>query len=115
MEARKLRHWILIADLIWAALALIIAYAMRYGVAGYTQAFWKPFSMFGLEFVGALVLWVGLHEWMGLDGFRGGWDLPAVFSRIFFGGFTLMAILLAGVFFGPAPGPAPLLSLFVSF
>ena len=37
MEARKLRHWILIADLIWAALALIIAYAMRYGVAGYTQ------------------------------------------------------------------------------
>ncbi len=102
MEARKLRHWILIADLIWAALALIIAYAMRYGVAGYTQAFWRPFSMFGLEFVGALVLWVGLHEWMGLDGFRGGWYLPAVFSRIFLGVLTLMAILLAGAYLARA-------------
>src|SRR5216684_2747690 len=102
METHKLRHWILIADLIWAALALIIAYAMRYGVAGYTQAFWRPFSMFGLEFVGALVLWVGLHEWMGLDGFRGGWYLPAVFSRIFLGVLTLMAILLAGAYLARA-------------
>src|SRR3989442_3953952 len=104
MEARKLRHWILIADLIWAALALIIAYAMRYGVAGYTQAFWKPFSMFGLEFVGALVLWVGLHEWMGLDGFRGGWDLPAAFFLKFFGGFALNALLFAGACAAQASG-----------
>src|SRR2546428_6978943 len=104
MEARKLRHWILIADLIWAALALIIAYAMRYGVAGYTQAFWKPFSMFGLEFVGALVLWVGLHEWMGLDGFRGGWALSPSFSRRFLGVLTLMAIFLAGACLSPFPG-----------
>ncbi len=102
MDTHKLRHWILIADLIWAAIALIIAYAMRYGVAGYTQAFWKPFSMFGLEFVGALVLWVGLHEWMGLDGFRGGWYLPAVSSRIFLGVLTLMAILLAGAYLARA-------------
>jgi len=102
MNANKLRHWILIADLLWAALALVIAYALRYGVAGYTHTLWKPFSVLGLEFMAALVLWVALHEWMGLDGFRGGWYLPAVFSRVFLGLLTLMAILLAGAYLASA-------------
>jgi len=98
MNARKLRHWILIFDLLWLALALVIAYALRYGWTGYAQTLWGPFSSFGLEFVAALVLWVALHEWMELDGFRGGWYLPAVFARIFLGVVTLMALLLAGAY-----------------
>lgn len=102
MNVNKLRHYILIADLLWAALSLVIAYALRYGVAGYTLALWKPFSVLGLEFVAALVIWVALHEWMGLDGFRGGWYLPAVFSRVFLGLLTLMAIILAGAYLASA-------------
>jgi len=102
MDARKLRHWILIADLVWAAVSLIIAYALRYGLSEHAQIFWRPFSMFGLEFVAALVIWVALHEWLGLDGFRGGWYLPAVFSRVFLGLLTLMAVLLAAAYLARA-------------
>jgi len=98
MEARKLRRWILVADLGWGAVALIIAYALRYGTDGYSPSIWKPFSIFGIEFVAASVLWVLLHEWLRLDSFRGGWYLPAVLSRIFLGVLTLMAILLAGAY-----------------
>lgn len=98
MDSRKLRRWILVADLAWAAVALIAAYAMRYGVNGYTQPLWKPFTIFGVEFVAASVLWVILHEWMSLDGFRGGWYLPAVVSRVFLGVLVLMTALLSGAY-----------------
>lgn len=102
MEARKLRRWILVADLGWAAVALVVAYALRYGASGYSQPLWKPFSIFGLEFVAASVLWVMLHEWMRLDSFRGGWYLPAVLARIFLGVLALMAILLSGAYLASA-------------
>ncbi len=98
MQGRKLRRWILVADLGWAAVALIIAYALRYGVSGYSQPLWKPFSIFGLEFVAASVLWAFLHEWLKLDSFRGGWYLPAMLARMFLGVLALMAILLASAY-----------------
>jgi lipopolysaccharide/colanic/teichoic acid biosynthesis glycosyltransferase len=98
MDSRKLRTWILVADLAWAAVALIAAFAMRYGVNGYAQSLWKPFSTFGVEFVAAALLWVVLHEWMRLDGFHGGWYLPAVFSRVFLGVLVLMTALLSGAY-----------------
>jgi lipopolysaccharide/colanic/teichoic acid biosynthesis glycosyltransferase len=102
MEARKLRRWILVADLGWAAIALIVAYALRFGASGYSQPLWKPFSIFGLEFVAASVLWVMLHEWMRLDSFRGGWYLPAVLARVLLGVLALMAILLSGAYLASA-------------
>ncbi len=98
MESRKLRNWILAADLIWSVPALIFAYALRYGFTGYAQSLWRPFEQFGLEFVAALILWSVLHERMGLDGFRGGWYFPAIFSRIFLGVITVMAVMLAGAY-----------------
>lgn len=98
MDARKLRRWILIADLLWAAVALIIAYALRYGVVGTAQPIWKPFSIFGIEFAAASALWITLCQSMQLDGFRGGWSLPAVLSRVFLGVLTLMAFLLSGAY-----------------
>jgi len=98
MDARKLRRKILFADLAWAALALITAYALRYGINGPVQPLWKPFSIFGAEFAIAAALWVVLHERMKLDSFRGGWNLPAIISRIFLGVLLLMAILLSGAY-----------------
>ena len=98
MESYKLRNWILVADLLWSFPALILAYSLRYGWGGYGQAVWRPFATFGFEFLAALVLWSVLHERMGLDGFRGGWYFPAIFSRILLGVLTLMAVMLAGAF-----------------
>jgi lipopolysaccharide/colanic/teichoic acid biosynthesis glycosyltransferase len=97
VDARKLRQAILVADLIWAAIALIIGFAMRYGFGG-LQLLWRPFSVFGAEFVACIILWITLQEWMKLDSFRGGWRLPAVISRVFLGVVTMMAILLAGAY-----------------
>jgi lipopolysaccharide/colanic/teichoic acid biosynthesis glycosyltransferase len=59
---------------------------------------WKPFSIFGAEFAVAAALWVVLHERMRLDSFRGGWNLPAIVSRIFLGVLLLMAILLSAAY-----------------
>lgn len=98
MDARKLRGWILVADLAWAALALVIAFAIRYGVGNYTQPLWKPFSLFGVEFIAATLLWIILYQSMQLDGFRGGWSFPAVLSRILLAVLTLMAFLLSGAY-----------------
>jgi lipopolysaccharide/colanic/teichoic acid biosynthesis glycosyltransferase len=95
MDTRKLRSWILTADLCWAALALVVAYVLRYGIDGPLQSFWKPFSLFGMEFASVAILWLILYEWMRLDGFRGGWHPPAMLSRVFLGVLTLMAILLS--------------------
>lgn len=98
MDARKLRSWILTADLCWTALALVISYALRYGIDGPLQSFWRPFSLFGIEFVGVAILWLLLYEWMSLDGFRGGWHAPAMLSRVFLGVLALMAILLSAAY-----------------
>jgi len=98
MDARKLRRKILIADLAWAVLALIIAYALRYGINGPIQPLWRPFSIFGAEFAVAAALWVVLHERMKLDSFRGGWNMPAMISRIFLGVLLVMAILVSGAY-----------------
>jgi len=78
--------------------ALIIAYALRYGINGPIQPLWRPFSIFGVEFAVAAALWVVLHERMKLDSFRGGWNMPAIISRILLGVLLLMAILLSGAY-----------------
>jgi len=39
-----------------------------------------------------------LHERMKLDSFRGGWNMPAIISRILLGVLLLMAILLSGAY-----------------
>lgn len=98
MNSRKLRNCILAVDLLWSVPALVIAYGLRYGFAEYSRVLWDPFTHFGFEFVAALLLWSVLHERMGLDGFRGGWYFPAIFSRILLGVLTLMVVMLAGAY-----------------
>jgi lipopolysaccharide/colanic/teichoic acid biosynthesis glycosyltransferase len=98
MNARRLRRSMLMADLAWAALALIIAYALRYGINGPAQPLWRPFSIFGVQFGLVAALWVVLHERMKLDSFRGGWNPAAITSRIFLGVFLLMVIVLSAAY-----------------
>jgi small-conductance mechanosensitive channel len=44
----------------------------------------------------ALFLWSVLSSWLRLDGFRGGWRVPAVLSQLFPAVLGLMAMLFAG-------------------
>lgn len=98
MQPRKLRNGILVADLVWAAPALIIASALRFGFEGHSRVLWHPFAEFGFEFIAALIVWSLLYERMGLDGFRGGWYFPAIFSRIFLGVSAVMVVMLAAAY-----------------
>jgi len=98
MNASRLRRRILIADLAWAAVALAAAYPLRYGINEPVHPLWRHLSAFGVEYAAAAVLWIVLHDQLKLDSFRGGWNLPAIVSRISLGVMSLMAILLSAAY-----------------
>ena len=95
MRSRRISLLILIADLLWIALALYLAYECRYGFEVDLATLRKCFSMFGESAAAALLIWGFLTLVMKLDGFNGGWSLGAVFSDLFVGVFLLLALLLA--------------------
>jgi len=90
MKTRKLNTWILAADLLWAAVAILGAGALRYGVHNlvWTPGLW-------LFLLATWLVWVLLSSRMELDGFRGGWRLPAVMSHVFLAVLCEMGVLLA--------------------
>jgi lipopolysaccharide/colanic/teichoic acid biosynthesis glycosyltransferase len=97
VKKNKLQHWILAGDILWALIALPIAYLMRYGFTWYGPTD-GTFLTFVPPLLVAIVLWVVLFPWMKLDGFRLGWDLSATFSQLFLSLCLLMAILMAGAY-----------------
>ena len=95
MKKQKLQHWILIADLAWAVLAMVLAYIFHYGLI------WRaPSDSSLLTYVPpllvTLVLWLAIFSRMKLDGFRRGWHLPAVISQLFLAVTFLMMVLFTG-------------------
>jgi lipopolysaccharide/colanic/teichoic acid biosynthesis glycosyltransferase len=92
MKTRILASWILMADLAWAAVALLGAEFLRYGSAWHAN---QRFSNDGLLIflAAAWILWILLSSWMQLDGFRGGWHLPAIVSKMFLAVSCLMIVL----------------------
>src|SRR5437868_7431754 len=94
MRTRRLRTWILTADLSWIALAVIAAYLLRYGVSRELTSTVSAYT--GIAF---LVLtwgaWIVLSSVMDLDGFRGGWRLSAAISHLVLAVSCLMGIVLA--------------------
>ena len=80
MNPRNLSSGILISDLLWSAVAMVGALALRYGgelsqVGLRTLVAQAPFL------VGAWVIWTLLSLFLALDGFKGGWRLSAVVSQ----------------------------------
>jgi len=96
MKTHTLRHVVLAADLAWATVAMGLAYLLRYGwphsaERGSILAFLPPL-------LASLFLWSILSSWLRLDGFRGGWRVPAVLSQLLPAVFGLMAIVFAGAY-----------------
>jgi lipopolysaccharide/colanic/teichoic acid biosynthesis glycosyltransferase len=94
MKTQTLRHLVLAADLAWAAFAMGLAYLLRYGRSaelGSILAFVPPL-------LASLFLWSILSSWLRLDGFRGGWRVPAVLSQLLPAVLGLMAIIFAGAY-----------------
>jgi len=95
MKKNRFPMWILIADLLWVAIAFLCADALRYGIHWGAAQRGFIHDLVPFLFV-AWLLWGLLSNKMNLDGFRGGWHFPAVVSAVFLGVSFLMTVLLAG-------------------
>ena len=93
---RILRYGILIADVIWIGAAFVFAQllsnlhsgpSMRAAVSAVTNVQIPAVAV-------ALAMWTVLFFSKRLEGFRGGWHLPSVFSQVIVGAFYLTAALL---------------------
>ncbi len=97
MKARRLHSWILIADLLWAGIALAVAAVLRYGLH------WEEAERLGarnlIPFLGAAwFVWGLLSYVMQLDGFRRGWRFSAIVAHLSLAVAFLMILLLAGAY-----------------
>jgi lipopolysaccharide/colanic/teichoic acid biosynthesis glycosyltransferase len=97
VKKQKLQHWILAADLVWALIAMMMAYVLTYGMMLDSTGERRLLTFVPL-LLGALVLWAGLFSWMKLDGFRLGWHLPAIVSELLVATCCLLGFLFAALF-----------------
>lgn len=95
---QRIRQFVLLLDLLWISAAFTFAYGLRYKYLGFGLDSWASFRDFLPAVCSALVIWTFLYLSKNLEGFRGGWHLPTVFSQIVVADFYLMAFLLALAF-----------------
>jgi lipopolysaccharide/colanic/teichoic acid biosynthesis glycosyltransferase len=93
MKPEQLRNRILAADLAWIPVAL----AAEQGLCSGLHCRQIPLgpSSFVVYVVCTVFAWVLLSENLHLDGFRGGWRLPAMISHLLLAAALLMVLLLA--------------------
>jgi lipopolysaccharide/colanic/teichoic acid biosynthesis glycosyltransferase len=94
----RIRQSVLLLDLLWIAAAFTFAYEVRYEYLGFGLQSWSSFREFLPAVGAALLIWTFLYLSKNLEGFRGGWHLPTVFSQIVVAVFYLMTSLLALAF-----------------
>jgi lipopolysaccharide/colanic/teichoic acid biosynthesis glycosyltransferase len=98
MTIRIFRYWILAADFVCLLGALTLAIGLHYLGTRVTIDLPAVLRAYALLIPPALVTWTLLYFEMGLDGFEGGWQLPAIFAKIVVAVSLLMLVLLALAF-----------------
>jgi lipopolysaccharide/colanic/teichoic acid biosynthesis glycosyltransferase len=98
MKLQALRHAILAGDLLWIIGALGIALVLRYLGASETIVFAQHFQKYLFVVLAAAVMWTFLYLEMSLDGFKGGWNFPAIFSKLVVAVCLLMVVVSAFAF-----------------
>ncbi|MGA9544089.1 MAG: sugar transferase [Candidatus Sulfotelmatobacter sp.] len=93
MKPEQLRNRILAADLAWIPVALAAEQGLCSGV--HCRQIPLGPSNFVVYVVCTVFAWVLLSENLHLDGFRGGWRLPAMISHLLLAAALLMVLLLA--------------------
>jgi lipopolysaccharide/colanic/teichoic acid biosynthesis glycosyltransferase len=93
-NSRGLPNWILASDLTWIVASMILACVLRYGAAS-TDLPRSILMAFSVTLLGAALVWMILWSVLGLDGFRGGWRLPAIVSQLLLGVSIVLVIVLA--------------------
>ena len=98
MNPRAIRHLVLAGDLGWVILSAVAAYLLRTGApwdAGHVQTAFRE-SLFLITAAG--IIWFFVFHRLKLDGFYGGYQVSAMFSKLFTGVVSL-AVLLASAGF----------------
>jgi lipopolysaccharide/colanic/teichoic acid biosynthesis glycosyltransferase len=95
MKSNNLRNWIAVADSAWVAMAMALAYLLRYGWA-WDGPPGRTAAIFLLPSLAAVLVWSVLSSRLQLDGFRGGWRFSAVVSQLLSAVSLLMMALLVG-------------------
>jgi lipopolysaccharide/colanic/teichoic acid biosynthesis glycosyltransferase len=98
MKIKAVRNWILVADLLWAFVALGLAIGLRYAGARGAGGLGPQFQAYFFMIVAALAVWAFLYFEMSLDGFDGGWHFPAILSKIVVAVLLLLIFVLAVAF-----------------
>src|SRR5207302_10049300 len=98
MTTRSVRYWILAADFLWLLGALPLAIGLHYAGSRTTIDFSAVFRAYALLVPPAFMSWTLLYFEMSLDGFKGGWNLPAILSKIVVAISLLVLVLLAATF-----------------
>jgi len=93
MKSEQLRNRILAADLVWIPVALGAEQALCSGL--HCSHLPLQSSDFAVYVACAVFSWILLSENLHLDGFRGGWRLPALLSHLLLAIALLMVLLLA--------------------
>jgi lipopolysaccharide/colanic/teichoic acid biosynthesis glycosyltransferase len=95
---QKVRYWILAADLLWVLGAFGAALALHYAGPSDSIDLVVRFQTYSLVICAAVAAWTFLYFEMSLDGFKGGWNFPAVFSKVIVAVSLMMIVLLALAF-----------------
>jgi lipopolysaccharide/colanic/teichoic acid biosynthesis glycosyltransferase len=98
MKIRSIRFWILAADVLCVFGALVLAIGLRYINTIDRISFQGYVRMYFLIALAAIVVWILLYFEMSLDGFKGGWQFPSVFSKIIVAVSMMMLVVLAFAF-----------------
>src|SRR5260370_4848224 len=94
----RLRYTILLLDLAWIALAFMLSDGVRYGRIVFDAGLSVSLGGYAPVIAGAALIWTFFYLSKNLEGFKGGWDLPTVFSQVIVGVFYLMIFLFALAF-----------------
>ncbi len=98
MTIRNIRYSILVADVLWVLVALGLGIGLRYAGASGAVGFAAHYQTYKLMILAAVVAWTLLYFEMDLDGFKGGWQFPAILSKLIVAVSLLMVVVLSFAF-----------------
>src|SRR5215831_3734201 len=115
MNPRAIRHTVLVGDLIGIAFSALVAFMLR------TASAWD-FAHLQIAFRESLFLiataaaaWVLVSQRLRLDGFYGGYEVPAMLSQLFTGIVALVVLLASAGFLLHRDSSRLLLATFAAF
>lgn len=98
MNPRAIRHTVLVGDLVWIAFSALAAFMLRTASpwdASHVQIAFRE-SLFLMA--AGVIAWALVFQRLRLDGFYGGYEVPAMLSQLFTGTVTLVVLLASAGF-----------------